>query len=197
MKVLTIGRSSDNDVVINDPFVGRHHCQLIKNNDSSYNIVDLGSANGTYVNGARITGGTKIKVNDIIRIGNTTLPWQGYFDDDNTRIMYNNGNSGNNNNSNSNSNNNNNNNSGNANNINNGMPYIQQPFIPSDINIKQNDKNENVNINADVYKSGDDFKVPFKRNVGRHVGDAVGQVGGCLVWLIAIIVIGGIIALCL
>ena len=175
MKVVTIGKQSDNNIVINDDFVSRHHCQIIQNNDLSYMIVDVGSKNGTYVNGNRINGSSVIHSNDIIRIGNTTLPWQIYFN--NSQPAYNDNHSSKHKAANNNSN-------------------IQQPFIPSNINIKQDNKNENVNINADVYKSGDDFKVPFKRNVGNHVGNAVGQVGGCLIWVIAIALIGGIIALC-
>lgn len=81
MIVITIGRKDDNDIVVNDVYVGRNHCKLIKDEQGSYYIVDLGSTNGTYVNGMRISESVKLSINDIIRIGNTTLPWQSYFID--------------------------------------------------------------------------------------------------------------------
>ena len=79
MKVVTIGRGAQNDVDINDDTVSRHHCQIAQIDRDTFNIVDLGSANGTYVNGNLIKGPTVLNVNDIVRIGNTTLPWRRYF----------------------------------------------------------------------------------------------------------------------
>jgi aspartyl protease family protein len=78
MKVITIGRDLDNDVVINDNKVSRHHLQII-NNGGSFRIVDFGSTNGTFVNDGKILGETALCTNDIVRIGNTVLPWQTYF----------------------------------------------------------------------------------------------------------------------
>ena len=79
MKVITIGRSSQNEVVLLDDKVSRHHCQIILHDDGHYSIADFGSTNGTFVNSQRITGEISIKTNDVIRIGNTTLPWLSYF----------------------------------------------------------------------------------------------------------------------
>ena len=59
MKVLTIGRSQENDIVINDAKVSRIHLQLVISDDGTYSVVDLNSANGTYVNGERISGEVK------------------------------------------------------------------------------------------------------------------------------------------
>ena len=78
MKVITIGRSSENDIVINDPKVSRVHSQLVQH-EGGCSIVDLNSANGTFVNGQKINGEVRLQPNDIIRIGNTTLPWQSYI----------------------------------------------------------------------------------------------------------------------
>lgn len=77
MKVIRIGRSSDNDYVINDPYVGRHHCQIIVNYDR-YSVVNIDAKNGTYVNGNKINGEVCLNLSDIVRVGNTTLPWQTY-----------------------------------------------------------------------------------------------------------------------
>lgn len=80
MKVVTIGRSSrNNDIIVNDGLVSRNHLQIVMDDNGNYTVVDLGSTNGTYVNGQRIYGETVLQPGDEVRIGNTILPWQGYF----------------------------------------------------------------------------------------------------------------------
>jgi hypothetical protein len=79
MKVVTIGRDLDNDCIINDSKISRHHVQIISTGADNYRIVDLNSSNGTFVNDRKIQGETGLSVTDIVRIGNTTLPWQSYF----------------------------------------------------------------------------------------------------------------------
>lgn len=79
MKVIKIGRSSSNDVNIDDPNVSRAHCQIIQDDYGNYTIIDTNSLNGTFVNGTKRHGEVKLNPNDIVRIGNTTLPWQTYF----------------------------------------------------------------------------------------------------------------------
>ena len=81
MKVITIGRSTQNDVVINDPYVGRNHLQIIQKDDGCFYVADFGSKNGTYVNGNKVHGEVRLSSSDIVRIGNTTLPWKSYFPD--------------------------------------------------------------------------------------------------------------------
>lgn len=44
MKVITIGRSSDNNIVINDAKVSRTHLQLVQNDSGICSVVDLNSA---------------------------------------------------------------------------------------------------------------------------------------------------------
>ncbi len=79
MKVITVGRSSDNDIVINDAKVSRTHLQIVQNDGGVCSVVDLNSANGTYVNGQKISSEVRLQPHDVIRIGNTTLPWQEYI----------------------------------------------------------------------------------------------------------------------
>lgn len=79
MKIITIGRETSNDIVIPDSYVGRHHLQLIKDEAGVYFVRDLDSTNGTFVNGQRIHGEVVVDEQDVIRIGNTTLPWISYF----------------------------------------------------------------------------------------------------------------------
>lgn len=79
MKVITIGRSSENDIVINDAKVSRTHLQLVQNDNGICSVVNLSSTNGTFVNGQKITGEVQLQQHDVIRIGNTTLPWREYI----------------------------------------------------------------------------------------------------------------------
>lgn len=79
MKVKTIGRNQDNDVVVNDYRVSRTHLQIVQNDSGNCSVVDLNSVNGTFVNGQRITGEYYLQANDIVKIGDTILPWQTYF----------------------------------------------------------------------------------------------------------------------
>ena len=52
---MRIGRTPDNGLVLSDLDVSRNHAELRKSATGSYEIVDLGSHNGTYVNGQRVT----------------------------------------------------------------------------------------------------------------------------------------------
>src|SRR4051794_6420025 len=65
----TIGREGC-DVNLMDPEVSRHHA-AIRDQGGSLAIEDLGSTNGTFVNGARITAVTALKAGDEVRLGNT------------------------------------------------------------------------------------------------------------------------------
>ena len=79
MKVITIGRSTENNIVINDAKVSRIHLQLVLDDNGISSVVDLNSANGTFVNGQKITEEVRLQPHDVIRIGNTTLSWQEYI----------------------------------------------------------------------------------------------------------------------
>jgi ABC-type multidrug transport system fused ATPase/permease subunit len=50
-----IGRGPDNDVVVNDLLVSRHHAEVVLSAERGYEIVDLKSHNGTFVDGQRVT----------------------------------------------------------------------------------------------------------------------------------------------
>ncbi|MCM1177779.1 MAG: FHA domain-containing protein [Clostridium sp.] len=78
MKILLIGRTPENDIVIEDPLVTRHHLQIVIDDNGGYSAVDLNSTNGTYVNGLRIMSETKLSPGDIVKIGNTVVPWEEY-----------------------------------------------------------------------------------------------------------------------
>jgi pSer/pThr/pTyr-binding forkhead associated (FHA) protein len=67
---LTIGRQ-DCDVTVSSPQVSRRHAQLAPRGDSA-EVTDLGSRNGTFVNGARVAGSQALRPGDKLRIGETT-----------------------------------------------------------------------------------------------------------------------------
>lgn len=67
--VTTIGSVAGNTVVLADPAVSRKHAGIRKV-DSDYELADLGSTNGVYVNGHKVPKKT-LEPGDIIRVGNT------------------------------------------------------------------------------------------------------------------------------
>ena len=68
-EVTTIGSVAGNTVVLADPAVSRKHAGIRKI-DSNYELADLGSTNGVYVNGHKVPKKT-LAPGDIIRVGNT------------------------------------------------------------------------------------------------------------------------------
>jgi FHA domain-containing protein len=68
-EVTTIGSVAGNTVVLADPAVSRKHAGIRKVN-GSYELADLGSTNGVYVNGHKVPKKTLVP-GDIIRVGNT------------------------------------------------------------------------------------------------------------------------------
>lgn len=72
--LISIGRASDNDVIVDDALVSRHHCQL-KLQHGAYSLADLGSRNGSYVNGQPVSE-IALGPGDQIRIGATRLEFQ-------------------------------------------------------------------------------------------------------------------------
>jgi hypothetical protein len=72
--VIAIGRATDNDVILDDPQVSRHHCQL-KVQHGAYGFVDLQSRNGSTVNGQSVDE-IALADGDRIRIGNTNVEFR-------------------------------------------------------------------------------------------------------------------------
>jgi Protein of unknown function (DUF3662)/FHA domain len=75
-RTLTIGRAKENDVVLSDPRVSRRHAR-IEAGAGTPTLVDLGSTNGTFVNGARVGEPMRLSPGNMLTFGNTTLAVEG------------------------------------------------------------------------------------------------------------------------
>jgi hypothetical protein len=73
---VTIGYTADNQLVVNDAKASMHHAEM-RLIGQGYSLIDLSSANGTFVNEQRLASGVPRPLNasDIIRIGNTTFQY--------------------------------------------------------------------------------------------------------------------------
>src|SRR5512147_2718014 len=65
---MTIGRDSTNEIVINDAEVSRRHARLTFQG-GKYVLEDLGSTNGTFVNGQRLAGPRVLKPGEVVSFG--------------------------------------------------------------------------------------------------------------------------------
>jgi hypothetical protein len=65
---ISIGRDSSNDIAVNDAEVSRHHSRLTFQG-GKYVLEDMGSTNGTFVNGQRLTGPRVLKSGEVISFG--------------------------------------------------------------------------------------------------------------------------------
>lgn len=71
----TIGSSPDCDLVVDLPTVSAHHCRLTRDADG-FLLEDLGSTNGTFVNGERCGAPARVSRDDSITLGRTLrMPW--------------------------------------------------------------------------------------------------------------------------
>jgi pSer/pThr/pTyr-binding forkhead associated (FHA) protein len=67
-ELVRLGRKADNDVSLSDSVVSSYHAE-IRRKGSQYVLADLDSTNGTFVNGERIDGKTKLHNRDKIELG--------------------------------------------------------------------------------------------------------------------------------
>ncbi len=74
-RVMRIGRALENELVVSDLQVSRHHAEFTAHPDGRFELRDLGSHNGTYVNGQPIakSGTVVIGPNDIVGVGHSTF----------------------------------------------------------------------------------------------------------------------------
>lgn len=69
---LVVGRSEQSDIVIADPYASDFHLRMTAK-DGRIVVSDLGSTNGTYVNGRRITAPTDLGRGDAVQVGKTVM----------------------------------------------------------------------------------------------------------------------------
>ncbi len=73
---LRVGRASDNDLAVDgDDYASTHHARFEPRRDGVY-VEDVGSTNGTFVNGIRLTRERRLAPGDVVRIGETDLRFE-------------------------------------------------------------------------------------------------------------------------
>ena len=72
---VTVGRGHPNDIPLDDEFASTQHARLEARADGVW-LEDVGSTNGTVVNGTRIDGPRKLAPGDVIRIGDTDFRFE-------------------------------------------------------------------------------------------------------------------------
>ena len=77
--VISVGRDPGADIYVDNPGVSRDHFRLERAENGEYQVVDLGSANGTFVNDQMVNSAL-VHNNDVVRFGKYTL-WVGYESD--------------------------------------------------------------------------------------------------------------------
>ncbi len=73
--VMVMGRSPDADFLLDDPYASEFHMRLVMR-DGQIVLHDLGSTNGTYVNGRRVTVPTPLSKGDAVQVGKTIMEVQ-------------------------------------------------------------------------------------------------------------------------
>lgn len=71
-KEVIIGRDADCDIAIKDSKASRKHCKLTRN-ENLIVLEDLGSKNGTFVGGERISGRVNLQLNQSFKVGDTVF----------------------------------------------------------------------------------------------------------------------------
>ncbi len=72
---VVLGRSPEADIVLEDPYASEFHMRLVRQ-DGGILLHDLGSTNGTYVNGRRVGAPIALNKGDAIQIGKTIMEVQ-------------------------------------------------------------------------------------------------------------------------
>jgi pSer/pThr/pTyr-binding forkhead associated (FHA) protein len=73
---LRVGRGTDNDLSVDgDEYASTHHARFEPRRDGVY-VEDVGSTNGTFVNGIRLTRERRLAPGDVVRIGETDLRFE-------------------------------------------------------------------------------------------------------------------------
>ena len=71
----TLGRGESAEIQINDPFASATHARIYPRGDFMH-VEDMGSTNGTYLNGRQLRGAERLKMADVIRIGDSEYRYE-------------------------------------------------------------------------------------------------------------------------
>jgi pSer/pThr/pTyr-binding forkhead associated (FHA) protein len=71
----TMGRADGSDIPVDDPFASSVHARIFPRGQFMY-IEDMGSTNGTYLNGRKLRAAERLKIGDTVRIGETEYRYQ-------------------------------------------------------------------------------------------------------------------------
>lgn len=69
---IVIGRAADSNIVLDDTYASQQHARVFQQGETFF-VEDLGSTNGTYVNGRKISYPLELRVGDRIKIGKTVF----------------------------------------------------------------------------------------------------------------------------
>lgn len=72
-----IGTAEDCDIRVSDPYVSNYHCRIVRNPDGLVYVEDLGSMNGTWIDGRRVWLQARISADSVLKIGRTVVPLKG------------------------------------------------------------------------------------------------------------------------
>lgn len=72
VETLMIGRTPDNDLAIDHPLVSRRHARIDRSG-ARWTVTDLGSTNGTFINGRRVTSPSALAIGDVVDLGGSRL----------------------------------------------------------------------------------------------------------------------------
>jgi FOG: FHA domain len=72
---VVLGRSADADIPIDDPGTSRRHVEIVRDGNRAW-AVDLGSTNGSYVNGQRVQGREELFDGSIVTMGRTRITYR-------------------------------------------------------------------------------------------------------------------------
>jgi hypothetical protein len=72
-RLSTIGRLPEATIRLNDEHVSARHAEMSRSADGSWLLRDVGSTNGTQLNGKTITGQVPVRAGDLIGLGSSTL----------------------------------------------------------------------------------------------------------------------------
>jgi len=72
---VTLGRADGADIRVEDQFASSNHARIYQRGEYMY-IEDMGSTNGTYLNGRQLTSSQRLKPSDVVRIGDTEYRYQ-------------------------------------------------------------------------------------------------------------------------